>query len=311
MRLVHNLNEYITSVRMSKKKRVLVEGKDDRAHLSNLLNIAIGEGRIKIDVAAYLKGTCRVTSKNHRAKIQAIHEACKSKDQFSNLFLLCDRETHLFNVEDCIKDNLSSENIEGNLFYTRGHSIENYFIDFEIVSVAYQFLTGSEHKLAAIELFEKILPSVIRTIAAISLAAQQVNKLTFPIGVISWTDFKVVDSKIEFNIEHWKAARGDDLSIQFAEHYRKCLGKAENTDVITCARICRGHTAMQFLQRIFSLCLYEAAKKDDEKVAEDNAKDFSSIRESVVSNALCQSWLNSIQKGNENFPVELVSTLSA
>jgi hypothetical protein len=90
MEVKYDVPKYIASVRMSSKKRILVEGKDDKAHIKNLLNVTLGSNRIKIDTAENIKGDCRVTSKNNRAKIEKIHSFCEASNEHNNLYFLCD-----------------------------------------------------------------------------------------------------------------------------------------------------------------------------------------------------------------------------
>src|SRR5690554_1807180 len=143
MEVKYDISKYITSVKMSSKKRILVEGKEDKSHIKNLLDALFGKTKIKIDTAENIKGECGLTSKNNRAKIDRIHNLCKESGGHENLFLLCDREYFKFNIGKEIEDLMSEHENDGNLSWTIGHSIENYFVDSELIIGAFRYLSGS------------------------------------------------------------------------------------------------------------------------------------------------------------------------
>lgn len=310
MEVKYDVQKYITSVRMSSKKRILVEGRDDRSHVKNLLEVTLGANQIKIDTAENIKGDCNITKKNNRAKIEKIHMVCKSSPEHKNIYFLCDREFRDFDINDRIIDLMGQHKTEGNLSWTLGHSLENYFIDSEVVSGAYRYLTKSEYKTDAVLLFRNIIPSALKILATISLAASEVGKCSYPLGVIAWDDFKIEGNDLEFDVELWRDDEAHQILIDFKEAYRKYRPVVEISDNVVCARVCRGHTAIQLLQRVFSLCLFNAGCQYDEDLARKYASSFSKIKEGAVSTALCEAWLKAIENGNENYPINLLSSLN-
>lgn len=86
MEVKYDIPQYIASVKMSKKNRVLVEGRYDKSHLKNLFFSVLGNSRIKVDTAEYIKGDCGATAKNNRAKIDKIHSYCGGLKDYKNLF---------------------------------------------------------------------------------------------------------------------------------------------------------------------------------------------------------------------------------
>ncbi len=310
MEVKYDVPKYIASVRMSSKKRILVEGKDDKAHIKNLLNVTLGSNRIKIDTAENIKGDCRVTSKNNRAKIEKIHSFCEASNEHNNLYFLCDREFKEFEVCAQVTDLMKTHKNEGNLSWTIGHSLENYFIESELILDAYRYLTNSEYKSEASNIFRSILPSALKIIAVISLAAKELNKCSYPLGVIGWNDFSIKSESLEFDIDFWKQSETQQILSDFKEAYKKYLPIVEASDEFIYARIARGHTAMQLLQRVFALCLFNAAEQHDETLAKKSASDFSKLKESALSAALCEAWLKSVESGSENYPINLIDSVA-
>lgn len=310
MGVKYDISKYITSVKMSAKKRVLVEGCDDRAHITNLLNVILGKHKIKIDTAENIKGDCPVTAKNNKAKIDKIHNACKESAQHKNLFFLSDREYYKFDVNSEITDLMTKHENQGNLNWTIGHSLENYFIESGIICDAYSYLSGSEFKSEAIELFKSILPSAVKIIATITLAAKDIGKSSYPLGTIKWDDFKIVDGFLKFDVNKWKEG---DLAIivsEFREGYNAYWPVVEASESLACSRICRGHTAMQMLQRVFSACLYAVGLELDKASAVKTANNFNKIKEFTISGALSEAWVRTIRDGSDNYPTNLVSSVA-
>ncbi|KZN50929.1 DUF4435 domain-containing protein [Pseudoalteromonas luteoviolacea] len=305
----NDISKYITSVKMSSKKRILVEGADDKDHISNLLNV-LGKNKIKIDSAERIKGDCKHTSKNNRAKIEKIFNICKDSVKHSNLYYLCDREFKAFNVEEKIVDMMVDHKTDRNLSWTIGHSLENYFIEPDLIANAYRYLTSSEYKNNAAENFKSLLPSALRMIATITLAAREINKCSYPLGVIRWDDFEIIANEVTLNINVWRANENHEILSRFKEAFNKYKPVVESSDISVLSRVCRGHTAMQLLQRIFALCLFQAGSKQDENLAKKAAVDFSKIKEKNVSTALCESWLKTIADGSPNYPSNLILSVS-
>lgn len=310
MDLKYDISNYMASVKMSSKKRILVEGRDDKSHISNLLDVLLVGNKIKIDTAENIKGDCSKTVKNNRAKIEKIHYSTKISKQHENLFYLCDREFIKFNVEDKIIDLMGDHECDGNLNWTIGHSLENYFITDDLVCQAYRFLCASEYKNRAEELYRKIFPAALRTIAAITLTAKKMEKCTYPLGTIGWQDFIIDNEKIYIDIDKWKSGKNNEVAADFWQDFKVNTPIVNETDALICSRICRGHTAMLMLQRVFSACLYFIVKDDDEALAEKVACEFSRIKEGTLSSALSEAWIQSVRDGKAIYPENLVESVA-
>lgn len=310
MDLKYDISNYIASVKMSSKKRVLVEGRDDKSHITSLLDVLLGDHKIKIDTAENIKGDCSETAKNNRAKIEKIHEATRTSKNHDNLFYLCDREFVKFNIGEKIIDLMTEHESEGNFNWTIGHSLENYFITDELVCKAYRFLCGSEYKSKVEYLYKKIFPSALRVIAAITLAAKKMEKSTYPSGTVRWQDFVIDGEEIFIDIDNWKLDKNNAIAADFYQEFRTYIPIVNGSDALICSRICRGHTAMLMLQRVFSACLFFVIKPDDETLAEKVASDFSRIKEGALASALSEAWIQSVKDGKAIYPENLVKSVA-
>jgi hypothetical protein len=196
------------------------------------------------------------------------------------------------------------------LSWTIGHSIENYFITDDLVCKAYRFLCSSEYKTRAEDLYKKIFPSALRIIAAITLAAKKIEKCTYPLGTIGWQDFVVDDEQIYIDIDNWKSGKSNVIANDFYREFIAHTSIVNRSDALICSRICRGHTAMLMLQRVFSACLFIVIKPEDEYLAEKIAGDFSRIKEGMLASALSEAWIQSLRTGNAIYPKNLIESVA-
>lgn len=313
MSLELSLEQYIASVKMSKKCRVLVEGKDDKAHFTNLLHIKIdnkSKRKVKVDTAEQLKGESLKTAKCNRAQIEEIYERIKGDEQYDNLFLLCDREFKNFEIDEYISEQTDNSTVNSNLYLTEGHSFENYFFLEEVLINAFSYLTSYEFKNEAIDLLKNNFNEVFNIVSNISLTARDINIANYPNGHIQWDNFNVSNDCISFSIEDWALSQKDVHCERFKSSYSSNREIVLKTDHSICIKISRGHTAVVMLQRIFAFCLYVAGREENENEALKEAKRFKGLSEAQISASLSQSWLDSLNKGSKNYPVDLISDIS-
>lgn len=86
MELKYDIPQYIVKTKMSDKIRILVEGKDDKNHIKNMFDAFKVNPKYKIDLATEIKGTCKETSLNHRAKIEKSMNIAKQAIHIRNYF---------------------------------------------------------------------------------------------------------------------------------------------------------------------------------------------------------------------------------
>lgn len=312
MRLEYTLEEYITQVKMSNKCRVLVEGKNDKAHFNNLLKAKIHSNlisRVKVDTAEQIKIE---GNKCNRARIEAVYSKIKNDKQYSNLFLLCDREFDDFKIEKPISDTLLNPKVDDSFYLTNGHSFENYFFAKDIIINAFSYLTNYEFKKEAVTLFEKNFTETFRIISSLSLAARHIEKAGYFNRTLGWEYFKISNFKLNFCIEEWGLSNSNNEHyLNFKKSYIENTEFISATNLSVCMGISRGHTAVLILQRIFASCLYFAGEAEDENLASKEAKSFSKISQTQISAALSQSWLNSLTGGSNNYPSALIYDIAA
>lgn len=306
--LQYDINTYLTSVKMSSKIRVLVEGRDDKSHVSNVISLLCKNAKYKVDVAVDIKGICHTTSKNNRAKIEKAHEIVKGDMRYKKLFFLCDREDRGFLINDFIKDEIDGHYVDGQLSWTLGHSIENYFLSPDLLGDGLRYLTPSAHKNQAIAHFMSCFEPAMRIIAALTLAARKFGSVSYPCGVISWKNLKLDQNegiKIEFS-----SIKNPQIEA-FEKHFYSFETCVKSSELNVCVQLCRGHTAMVLIKRVFAACLFFVMKESGDKAAESEANIFDSLNESLLSNALAEAWIRKLSLGEAAYPLPLVEAVAA
>lgn len=309
MELKYDISKFIAASKMSSKVRVLVEGKDDRGYILNLLRILAPKARLKVDIAVDILGDCKLTASNNRAKIEKIHGHCKGDESYRRLFFLCDREFRNFVINGLVEDKSVDHEVDGNMSWTLGHSIENYFLSPNMLSEGFLFLSGSGSKRQALNLFCSVFEDSLKKIAAVTLAAKVLECANYPANLIRWDDISIEGEVVKFGLE--KKHPENPFMKNFILKYEELLSVAELTNTATCERFCRGHTAVVMLQRLFAACLYFVAKNNDEEMARYDANLFNNVPESSISNALSEAWIRRVQEGLAHYPRPLVDLVVA
>ncbi|MFE4112474.1 hypothetical protein [Kosakonia sp. YIM B13611] len=304
----YSIESYVTLLKMSHKKRVLVEGRDDRKHITNLLNSMIGSVNIKIDTAQDIRAENKAASKNNRLKVEIIHSKVKGN---VNVYFLCDREFRGFSLNETIIDEIGCHYENESLFWTLGHSMENYFFSINVLIDAYKYLCGSEFKYGAVELFSGVIECAFSIISAFTLAGRDIEKESYCLSLVKWTDFIIKNNKLVLKNRDELSWDDNELTISLIGAFNRYLPLMEATAAEINARLCRGHSGMILLQRIFSACLYIVGKDIDEDSARESANRFSNIPEDLLANALSESWVRNIQSSNASYPELLLNRIVA
>lgn len=311
MSLSYNCTQYIAKVMMSNKQRILVEGKHDKSHLKNLIKAMLGLDQkiaIEVDTAEQIQGDCKKTAKCNREKIVKIHSEIIKKPNINNIFFLCDREFNGFSIDKSIVEIPLITNKP--LYFTSGHSFENFFLTEEIITNALSCHTFCEFKTEAVQIFKNNFSSIFEIISCITLTAKDLNLASYPIGNFFWDSFSSSNGDINLDIENWYDSAPDNKKMGFKTKYLAYYPVVCSTKTLTCMKISRGHTAIILLQRIFDYCLFLAIESQDKDLALKEAKNFANLSETQITSSLSHFWISAINSGksdNDLYPVELIN----
>ena len=317
MSLSYNPSGYRNLLRMSHKKRLLLEGKEDKQFFKLLLDeFCHSENKkifqeISIDIAEIIDFEEPV---GNRKKVERICRSVKGASYSERLVGFVDREFREFALGDIIQDNLSIHKIQDRLVWSRGHSIENYLFDFSILRNPLRDLSATDCFDEALELFEKIIESAIRTACAASLAGKELEKLKLLQTSFNWKLLEVRNSQIILSLELWEQElKKRNLPLEethkIIDRYQYWSQKIETVDFHLAKWICHGHIGIAFIWATYSRCVYEVCVRNEVEKPETEVAGIQGIKESNRVRACASWWARQARKNQCDYPLEVIQLL--
>ncbi len=178
--------EYRTKLLMSNCKHVLVEGRSDktlfilmRDELQLSQNLGNLTDQINIDTAENLNQGEDGAIENSD-KVRALCKSLENKEKFRGKFVgFIDRELYEFEWDgtESIEDRVEKHIQHHYLVWSRGHSIENYLFDFQILYEPLRDFLGITYFSEVLALFRDNFDSALCIASALGLAAAKLGLL--------------------------------------------------------------------------------------------------------------------------------------
>ena len=234
------------------QRTLLVEGASDKIIISALLiRVPLNptKPRILIDTAETIKNS----GIGNRERVELVHAAALALG-VTNYACLVDREFRLFQCNPPYRDTLATHHVQDNvLFWTRGHSIENYLFAIEslirYLEIAYADVLPVNYKKHVDDSF---LP-LMKQAAAFSLTASEATVITRADSIIKLQDWSLAPSGLphldvsRIGIELARRAATPTQVTQFLAAYPKHLTDIAATDVAFHRWVSHGHLGSQVL----------------------------------------------------------------
>ncbi len=197
--MTYTINGYISALTLRTKRTLLTECRTDKTFSSRMLLELQQLGRLSssivIDTVELIKSDPE--TRGNRVLVETIHN--KAVDENISITSLVDREYRYFNLED-FSDTLEGHNsTPTHLYWTRGHSLENYFFkpDFFINFIKLKF---SENLLNdSLKSIFNHFSSILRWATAISLILNRHNLLSKSEGIANYRMWSLVGKDVMFN----------------------------------------------------------------------------------------------------------------
>jgi len=178
MAMQYSANGYPSAVTLRTKRTLLVEGPGDKGVIARLIielrkSKAMATNNVVIDTAQDIPAA----SGGNRERVEAMHASIGGSPKFA---ALVDREFRLFDLQNANDNAPHHVEIPKRLFWTRGHSIENYFSDLELVIGSLEQHYAEYLRDDYPEIISKAFPSILRTCASITLALEPNNSAALP-----------------------------------------------------------------------------------------------------------------------------------
>ena len=298
---------YLSYVEMSSKSRLLVEGYSDKTALSFAIN-HLNYDDIDIDTAEDLISFN--STLGNREKVEVICHEINEKASINNFIGFVDREFRRFDVNDKITSEIHTHYKSENLFWTLGHSIENYTFNGKIIAKSLQYLSNSPNAPKAIESYTKIFPCVLTLSTALTLTVYEKDfKLSRVTSLLDWNIFEISGDEISIDLKKFNSGlkeRGfsEQERNDLIDEYSASLKIVKSSDQDSIKYFCHGHIGIRMIKSTFAKCLNDYL--DDE---ENINSVFLSISEKHLFNTLINVYFEIIEHDGTEFPSLIIDTL--
>jgi hypothetical protein len=315
--------EYRLYLQNSKKKHILVEGKNDKYLIERLWGDfanKFGNSEIKdlvvVDSAEYfIKADSRTGS--NKEKIVEICQSINGKSYANRFIGFVDRDLDKFDWDrektETIKDNLQGHEIEGRMVRSRGHSIENYLFETACLCESLELISTITYAGKAIKLFESVFESAIYSACIIGLAAAKSNLLKKIQSTISWELIELGRRSVIFLLEDWlqKLASERNLSPEeiknLSANYEVYSNYVSRASFSVIRWLCHGHTGYDFLRETYIKCVREACPQN-----KDPNKEISNVnwmKKDRMFEQLTNFWVKTALDKSGEYPREVFELL--
>lgn len=309
-----NFGGYRNMVRMSAFKYILVEGRDDKRTLMYLKQDLFGK---RPDLRIH--SVEDINFNNGKGNRENVEDTCAkiSKYKYAERFIgFVDREFRGFDLQTSIVDLIGTHKIIDHLVWSRGHSIENYFFDFAILSKPLRDHSVTLYFEEALDLFQDNLEQILRGACAIGLAALECNLLeVVRHSIADWSLIDLNTSGIAINTTDWlnvllkkqkiRQKDANDLITSFNNWFLKI--STITLDVIRW--LCDGHTGITFLWAAFARCVFEISQKLGNVNPQLEATKVLKSDQSVRFNACASEWASQTKSNTCEYPKEIFTLL--
>lgn len=304
--------EFKTYLEMDKSKHLLVEGSGDMRFFQILFEELLGVNwddryKILIDKAESLISSDNA-SRGNRDKVESI---CDSY-AYNNLTGFVDREFRGFEISNNLIDQIREHYYNNKkIVWSRGHSIENYFFNAELLRKPFRDI-NSELYQAAYSIFRNNIHSYLKTACLISLVGRNYqNKLNRFETSITW---QAINSNGTLHIEEWKSnlsSRAGFTSDEVDQIFKTLTiftSWIEDANIEVIRWLCHGHIGFRFLWCAFASCIY-ATTDGDAKTKNKAANSFYSTKEKLQFDLCVTSFAEFARKREVDYPTKILELL--
>lgn len=310
----YSLDGYLAALKIRGSKNLLVEGPTDLKIVARVTAELVN--RSEVDLQEITIDTVDILSDSelppgNRAAVEYIYGLAEAERL--PLAALVDREFREFDaIGGEITDTVATHFRQNNLYWTRGHSIENYFFDSAYFEAFLRMKHPESVPHACYALIESEFPLLMRGAAAASLAALHCSVIERCGGICSLTMWDVTSpNQLRFTINELLNAlesRGVEQSAlskfsEFFAEYDERLASA--TDVHLSRWITHGHLGWNFVWAGVGRLLLHCGVSHD--VAHSVARGFGDDKIRFFANL----WAKEALEGASDSPTALWDWLRA
>jgi hypothetical protein len=263
MSLTWSLEEYLDVVRMEKPRHLLVEGPSDKDLFVKLLRDHWNQPSNKeiiIDSAESLHGYGFEGTGENREKVEWVCSAISGRPYAQRLVGFTDREFRDFGLDPNIVDELQRHKVMDRLVWSRGHSIENYFFEPDILVDALWQMEITHPDIAELDRLRDSIPSLLRQGCAIGLAGWDCKRLQKVRTTIEPSVFRENHLDVRICTDRWsellthRSWNPDQVEF-IVERFSFWESRLELAEDSVVRWLCDGHIGLQIVWAAYEFLL--------------------------------------------------------
>jgi hypothetical protein len=297
----YRLGEYLKYLDMdSATRHVLVEGRDDRRALSILFVHLLRRSdrvSISIDIAERL-----IELAGENRKIVEHVSAMIEHVEYSHRFVgFSDREFRGFDWAPQLHDHIQEHRVNNRLVWSRGHSIENYFLEVDTLREALIEACPDGFWIVSAE-YNELFDSLICMACAIGLAAKDINRLNRIRPTIHPSILMIEEHNLEIDFDTWETDLVRNLSEDkiecLFERYRHWNTLIKDAEIDLLRWMCDGHIAHRLVWATYEKCL-----------TRENCRLAPAPHTDLRFNMCAAAWARRAALGQCTYPAEILELL--
>jgi hypothetical protein len=308
--LQFDFSAYRNYVVMSGAPRLLVEGKDDKRWFLILFD-SLGIGQcVEIDTADILRSADIPIG--NREKVELVCSTARELLHSSRFVGFVDREFRGFELNASLKDTLERHGVSERLVWSRGHSIENYCFDFQVLREPLRDYSLTSCFRSALEEFERVFGQAIGFACALGLAATDVGSSPLVRKSLRWWHFRVCSGHLRFDEQEWRKTAIADMKAEPATADRILDRFAERSRLVAASDdcvvrwMCDGHLGMAAIWAVYAASVASVCEVAG---VPNEASSVLGASEPLRANVFASSWARRAGRHHVTFPAEVVTML--
>jgi hypothetical protein len=302
-------SDYRAYINMSKNRHLLVEGRDDKRvfkffldEISSQTNSSDLRYRIDIDSAEDL--IAFGNSIGNRDKVERIIESVSTASYTDKLVGFVDRDFREFNIGSTLTDTVNGHKSVGQLIWSKGHSIENYYFDFDILRYPLRDFSVTPYFDKSLDLLENIFEKAIRLACAYSLTGYELEIIGIIRTAINWKIIDISSSDVALNTDNWQRFLGQrsiasSNITEILNRFEAWNNIVKTADFSVVRWLCHGHIGLAYIWAVYGRCIYEITQQENE------VNRVLQASESVRFNACASNWVKRALNNYGVYPREV------
>lgn len=296
-------DEFVTTVRMSHEPYILLEGAQDERFFRTLYqdlyeNPKDAASKVSIVSAQSIRSGDHTAG--NREKVEIIADLMSNRTFKGRFVAFVDREFRGFRFDNRITDSLSKQNLIDRLVWSRGHSIENYMLDVDVVKTP--LLDHSLNTVTAEKALNKLqynFQLVLANAWAIGLAAAKLNCLDVARGSINWNVLEFDGSSLKLDVDRWKNTLDKhtkltpEESLALVDQFESYLSITTSSGIDEVRWACDGHLGMRFVWVAYAKLIFEIrnSEPDGGPIAKNQRDAILHVVENIRFNLCARNWI--------------------